>query len=157
MCPIFVWVLWTASCQNVALCQTSAVSIMCVTSCLSKQKAKLLPCRQRSVELYFSCKVWDQDKVWPQCTYALLLRTWQTDRLNGSFQMLLAVLMIWGEEICTTDLLEFMAKSKIQYKSATSHQPALQNSHFKVLVPKPPKVWSVRRRWWKYSDVKCNK
>jgi len=62
-----------------------------------------------------------------------------TDWLNGSFQVLLAVLMIWGEEICITDLLEFIAKSKIWYKPAISHQPALQNSHFKV--PKPPKVW----------------
>jgi len=52
--------------------------------------------------------------------------------------MLLAVLMIWGEEICISDLLEFMAKSKIRYKSTITHQPALQNSHFPV--PKPLKV-----------------
>jgi len=55
------------------------VSIMCVSSCLSKQKAKLLHCRQRSMELYFSCKVCNQDMVWPQCAYALLLFTWQTN------------------------------------------------------------------------------
>jgi len=30
--------------------------------------------------------------------------------------MLFTVLMIWGEEICISDLLEFMAKSKIRYK-----------------------------------------
>jgi hypothetical protein len=51
------------------------VSIMCVTSCLSKQMAKLLHSRQGSMELYFSCKVCNQDMVWPQCTYALLLLT----------------------------------------------------------------------------------
>jgi len=61
-----------------------------------------------------------------------------TDLLNGSFQMLLAVLMIWGEEICISDLLEFMAKSKIRYKSTITHQPVLQNSH--IPERKPPNV-----------------
>jgi hypothetical protein len=52
--------------------------------------------------------------------------------------MLLVVLTKWAEEICITDLLDFMAKSKIWYKFTISHQPALQNSHFPV--PKPSKV-----------------
>jgi hypothetical protein len=58
------------------------VSVLCATSCLLKQKTKLLSCRQRSIELNFSGKVWDQDMVWPQRVYALLLLFWQTDKMG---------------------------------------------------------------------------
>ena len=58
------------------------VSIMCATNCVSKPNAKLLPCCQKCVELYFSCKVQDQDKAWPQCVHALLPLSWQTDYMG---------------------------------------------------------------------------
>ena len=154
MCPVFVWVLCTASCQNVALCQTSAQFPLCLwPAAFQNKRWNFCPVTRGAWNFILAVTY----EIGTRCGHSAHMLCYSfPDRLT---KWVFSDAFSCSDDMERGDLhyrfLQFMAKSKIRYKSVISHQLALQNSHFPV--PKPPKVWSVRRRWWKYSDIKCNK
>jgi hypothetical protein len=116
------------------------------------QKTKT-PLIKKAYELYFGCKIGDQDKPWAPhivcANCAVYLKGW----LIGSRKaMPFAVKMVWQEQkkimtdcyFCLTKIYRISLKSKhsTQYPLLPSTvRPALHSQD--LPVPKPPEKWTI--------------
>jgi hypothetical protein len=126
---------------------------MCGDYTIKLNQKTITPLIKKAYELYFGCKIGDQDKPWAPhivcANYAVYLRGW----LKGSPKsMPFAVPMVWREQkdhltgccFCLTKISGRSLKSKhsIQYPSLSSAvRPVLHSQD--LPVPKPPKKWTI--------------
>ena len=126
---------------------------ICGEYTLKPQRRTMTALVKKAYELYFGCKIGDQDKAWAphiSCARcAVDLRAW----LRGTRKaMPFAVPMIWREQkdhvtdcyFCLTNVSGFSGKNKksIEYPNLPSAMRPVPHDD-SLLIPKPPETWSL--------------
>lgn len=127
---------------------TDSFCYICGEFTSKTQKSRMTPLVKKAYELYFGCKVGDQDKIWAPhicCkNCAVTLRGW----MKGSKpSMAFAVPMVWREQkdhhtdcyFCLTKIagVSFKNRKSIQYPNLPSAiRPVLHDDN--LPIPKPP-------------------
>jgi hypothetical protein len=112
------------------------------------QRRRLMPLVKKCYELYFGCKVGDQDKNWAPhiCCSACVKRL--TDWTKGSRHTSFAIPMAWREPkdhssdcFCTTNIKGISRKSKhtVKYPNLPSAVRPVPHSEG-LPVPHPPHI-----------------
>jgi hypothetical protein len=132
------------SCQN----KPNSFRCMCGEVVLKSQRKPLSQFVRKTCELYFGCKVGDQDKVWvPKICCSSCSRTW-AGRLKGTHKsMHFAVPMVWREPrdrlndcyFCMTKITGFsqFSKHKTEYPNIPCALRPVPHDN-SIPVPKPP-------------------
>jgi len=136
-------------------CRNSSDSFcyICGEFTTKAQKKDISPLVKKAYELYFGCKVGDQDKNWVPhvcCSYcSVTLTAW----IKGTRKcMPFAVPMIWREQrdhttdcyFCLTNVRGFSSKNKksIKYPDLLSAMRPVPHDE-SLPVPKPPDNWTL--------------
>lgn len=136
------------SCIN----QPDSFCYICGEVTLKSQRRNITPLIKKSYELYFGCKLGDQDKSWAPHSCCNSCVTLLTGWLNGSRHMTFAIPMVWREPkdhstdcyFCLTKISGITAKTRhtVKYPNIPSairpvpHSPQLP-------IPVPPKTWEL--------------
>lgn len=117
------------------------------------QRRNITPLVRKSYELYFGCKIGDQDKSWAPHICCASCVTSLTSWLNGkSRHMPFAVPMVWREPkdhstdcyFCIVKINGITSKNKnlVKYPNIPSAiRPVLHSSELDI--PAPPQTWSL--------------
>lgn len=132
---------------------TDSFCYICGEFTSKTQKVSITPLVKKAYELYFGCKVGDQDKMWAPhicCkNCAVSLRGW----VKGSRpSMPFAVPMVWREQkdhytdcyFCLTKIsgVSFKHRKSIQYPNLPSAMRPVPHDD-NLPVPKPPADWTL--------------
>lgn len=138
---------------------------ICGEFTLKSQKRSMTAIIKKGYELYFGCKIGDQDKVWAPhiccSSCATSLRAWLAGKRPS---MPFAIPMIWREQnnhvtdcyFCMTNVTGFSSKNRksIEYPNLASAMRPVPHDE-SLPVPTPPSFGHWRTRTSMQRQMKC--